>query len=69
VLVSEEECFRTIARGGYYAILPLLPELRPPEPIELALDDEYSSKDVTLDLDGVRQLLAPYIAEPEPALP
>ena len=28
IMVSEEECFRTIERNGYYVILPVLPELR-----------------------------------------
>ena len=28
ILVSEEECHRTVDRGDYYAILPMLPELR-----------------------------------------
>ena len=28
IMVSEEECFRTIERNGYYVILPMLPELR-----------------------------------------
>ncbi len=28
IMVSEEECFRTIKRGDYYVILPVLPELR-----------------------------------------
>ena len=28
ILVSEEEAHRTIERGNYYAILPVLPELR-----------------------------------------
>ena len=27
-MVSEEECYRTIERGGYYVICPMLPELR-----------------------------------------
>jgi FlaA1/EpsC-like NDP-sugar epimerase len=44
ILVSEEERFRTIVRGDYYVILPLLPELQSTEPIEPALEDEYSSE-------------------------
>jgi len=43
ILVSEEECHRTVDRGDYYAILPMLPELRGDTPVEAALDDEYSS--------------------------
>ena len=28
IMVSEEECFRTVERGDYYVIFPVLPELR-----------------------------------------
>ena len=28
IMVSEEECYRTIEQGDYYVILPVLPELR-----------------------------------------
>jgi FlaA1/EpsC-like NDP-sugar epimerase len=46
ILVSEEEAHRTIERGNYYAILPVLPELRvdADEPIK-TLGNEYSSAD------------------------
>ena len=57
ILVSEEECFRTIERDGYYVICPMLPELEPmsaPQP----LDAEYSSRDCVLDIDSLRSLLA-----------
>lgn len=61
ILVSEEECHRTIERDGYYVICPILPELRR-EPIgQRALKDEYSSQRVTLDHNGLRALLASYI--------
>jgi FlaA1/EpsC-like NDP-sugar epimerase len=43
ILVSEEECHRTVDRGPYYAIQPMLPELLDGGPVEAALDDEYSS--------------------------
>ncbi len=43
ILVSEEECHRTVDRGDYYAILPMLPELLGGAAVEAALDDEYSS--------------------------
>jgi FlaA1/EpsC-like NDP-sugar epimerase len=64
VLVSEEERFRTIERGEYYVILPVLPELRHEIIVDPVLPDEYSSRDTTLDLHGVRQLVAPYVQEP-----
>ncbi len=28
LLISEEECFRAFARGDYYVVAPILPELR-----------------------------------------
>jgi UDP-glucose 4-epimerase len=56
VLVSEEEVFRTIERDGYYAIQPVLPEMWR-GPIRPARTTEYSSREVTLDVDGVRELI------------
>ena len=48
ILVSEEECHRTIARGAYYVIQPILPELRTGPAIVAALTGEYSSGDDVL---------------------
>ena len=65
IMVSEEECFRTEDRGDFYAILPVLPELRVHEEVRTALSDEYSSKDANLDVLAIRHLLgsaAPEIA-------
>jgi FlaA1/EpsC-like NDP-sugar epimerase len=45
ILVSEEEAHRTIERGSYYAIMPMLPELRRSSQIEKSLGKEYSSAD------------------------
>jgi FlaA1/EpsC-like NDP-sugar epimerase len=60
ILVSEEESHRTIRRGNYFCILPILPELQPakgnPGKAEL-LGKEYSSGDDLLDLAGTRKLL------------
>ena len=64
IMISEEECHRTIERDGYYVICPILPELRQMPIDQPALTSEYSSADVTLDHDGLRALLAPYL-EPE----
>jgi UDP-glucose 4-epimerase len=58
IMVSEEECFRTIERGDYYAILPVLPELRVDENFTAALDGEYSSKDNNITVPQLRELLA-----------
>ena len=60
IMVSEEERYRTIERGDYYVIAPMLPELRPAID-KPALTSEYSSEQVTLDHDGLRDLLAPYV--------
>lgn len=58
ILVSEEEANRTVTRGNYYAILPILPELCKPGAIGPTLNREYSSADHVLDLPGVTKLLA-----------
>jgi len=57
IMVSEEECFRTVERGDYYVILPVLPELRGEASDEQALENEYSSKDNNLSVEGLRELL------------
>lgn len=57
ILVSEEECHRTVRRGAYYVILPIVPELRGKEPIDVALVNEYSSADDVLSPPGVLELL------------
>jgi UDP-glucose 4-epimerase len=58
ILVSEEEANHCVARGGSYAIRPMLPELadegrREPN----ALKGEYSSADAVLDYGGTAELL------------
>ncbi|MGE3465978.1 MAG: polysaccharide biosynthesis protein [Pyrinomonadaceae bacterium] len=57
IMVSEDECFRTIEQGDYYAILPVLPELRGETSFEPALTSEYSSKDGNLTGEALRRLL------------
>lgn len=57
IMVSEEECFRTIERGEYYVILPVLPELREEKDFSLALQSEYSSKDKNITIDELKLLL------------
>ncbi len=61
IMVSEEERWRTIERGDYYVIQPMLQELYPMTPEVPVLDDEYSSKHVTLDPAGIRRLLEPIV--------
>ena len=63
ILVSEEECHRTIQRGNYYAITPMLTELRPTKVENRPLTTEYSSQNVTLDAPGLAALLAPFVTD------
>jgi len=63
IMVSEEECFRTVERNGYYVILPVLPELRDEIDFTPALENEYSSKDDNLAVDALRDLLSNSKAE------
>jgi len=61
MMISEEECYRTVSRGHYYVILPLLPELQYSEESEPALTGAFSSAQATLDSDALRALLAPFL--------
>ncbi len=61
ILVSEEECHRTIERDGYYAIEPILPEARKVEVKEPALDGEYSSARALLSADQLGNLILPLV--------
>jgi len=56
ILVSEEEAHRTVARGDYYVILPILPELRP-DTREPVLGTEYSSADELMSVAECAELL------------
>jgi UDP-glucose 4-epimerase len=53
ILVSEEEVNRTVDLGDYYAIQPILPEIRKPRKDKPTLKKEYSSAN---NLMGVRSL-------------
>ncbi len=58
ILVSEEEAHHCVARGKYYAIRPMLPELADDSAREPnALNSEYSSADAVLDQQGTMELL------------
>lgn len=63
IMVSEEECFRTRSAGDYYAIQPMLPELRDGSASEPVLSSEYSSKDDNLSVDDLRSLLDASVGE------
>ncbi len=58
IMVSEEEIHHTVRRGDYYAIRPMLPELRDGAWDEPGgLTKEFSSDDTVLDLAGTIALL------------
>lgn len=57
ILVSEEESHRTVDRGNYYAILPILPELRTDRDHPPVLGKEFSSADNLMSKGEVDQLL------------
>jgi UDP-glucose 4-epimerase len=63
VLVSEEECYHTIERDGYYVIRPMLPELCRTDFDGPALTREYSSASAIIDRDRLPELLEPYLSE------
>ncbi len=65
IMVSDEEAYRTVERGKWYAILPMLPEVAG-EPADEPADEqggsgyltqEYSSNDTVMTLDETRALL------------
>ena len=58
VLISEEECYRTVDRGDYFAIQSVLPELRSSEELTNCLNKEYSSKDNLMSREEIRKLLS-----------
>ena len=57
VLVSQEESYRTVERGAWFAILPLLPEVCWDWDGISALDREYSSADVVMSFQQTAKLL------------
>jgi FlaA1/EpsC-like NDP-sugar epimerase len=57
ILVSEEECHRTLARGKHFVIQSILPELRNDDGVASALKGEYSSVDGVMPLDQLGPFL------------
>ncbi len=57
IMVSEEECFRTVEANGFYVILPVLPELREEGDFTPVLSSEYSSKDNNVSIVELKALL------------
>jgi FlaA1/EpsC-like NDP-sugar epimerase len=56
-LVSEEEAHRTVARDGYYVILPILPELQGAGGEQAVLGKEYSSADELMTREEIVAML------------
>ena len=69
IMVSDEEARRTIGRGAYYAILPMLPELirHEDQRAPTVLTKEFSSGDEVLDLEGTKALLRKHSLMPDQA--
>lgn len=58
IMVSEEECFRTSERNGYYVIHSILPEVRREEAdFRPALQGEYSSANNNISIPQLQELL------------
>ncbi len=57
ILISEEEISRTVKKGDYYVIRPILPELRPHEVSKPVLTKEFSSADSTISKKDLKNFL------------
>jgi len=57
ILVSDEESYRTVERGNYYVISPMLPELCNSPNGFRCLSKEYSSGDTLMSPEAVATLL------------
>jgi len=57
ILVSEEECFRTINRGDYFAIQTVFPEFRSTVQKKGFLEKEFSSADNLMSTSEIKSLL------------
>jgi UDP-glucose 4-epimerase len=69
VLVSAEESHRTVERGDYYAIKPMLPEIRSDSSVATLLEKEYSSADNVMTRAELATLLNKHelLVEAKPA--
>jgi UDP-glucose 4-epimerase len=56
-MVSEEEILRTVDRDGHYVIRPILPELAGDDAYTPARTTEYTSRETTLTVSDIRELL------------
>ena len=60
ILVSEEEAHRTIERGSYYVIMPMLPEIGVSAGGESTLGNEYSSASSVITKAKLAEMLKKY---------
>ena len=70
ILVSEEECHRTVQRGKHFVIQSILPELRGDQTEAAALKGEYSSADGIMPFEELIRFLGTHrlsVYETEPA--
>jgi UDP-glucose 4-epimerase len=58
ILISEDECHRTVRFGARFVIQPTVPELRSDRSGQPLLEREFSSVDRVLDRHALRELLA-----------
>jgi FlaA1/EpsC-like NDP-sugar epimerase len=57
ILVSDEEAHRTVARGKYYVILPMLPEVCAGSTGDGSLKQEYSSSEDVMNMEETVNML------------
>ena len=57
ILISEEECFRSISRGDYFVIQTVFPEFRSTVQQEGFLEKEFSSADNLMSTSEIKSLL------------
>lgn len=67
VLISDEESHRTVERGRYFVVAPILPEIRQASLEGPPLDREYSSNADLMDFETVRDMLVRAKLAPAPA--
>jgi UDP-glucose 4-epimerase len=57
ILISDEESYRTVDRGKYYAIKSILPEIIGDPKEKIALTKEYSSSGNLMNITSLEQML------------
>ena len=57
ILISDEESYRTVDRGKYYAIKPILPELVTNEFEKIAITKEFSSAGSVMEFKNLEKML------------